>query len=238
VMKRAKSNPKRGLKFLVLKPPLRLLDVSDASYATKKTSYAIEGQLNLLTQETAFKLKPGSNELSPSDFRQFLCSAGPAHPLFGSGKTAKRISHSTSHAESLSKHGSSNHSSGKPRQPSYDELLEMETDGYYDLPIDSLTDCMDLYQLVTGAKGVPQDRTQRLLILSLREKLMVHKLRHFGWLHTKDMCANNLTKPDLKDQSLNQLMDTGRFATVDTAIVRKSGSKRTQFEETDLLEMD
>jgi hypothetical protein len=127
---------------------------------------------------------------------------------------------------------------GKPRQPSYDELLEMETDGYYDLPIDSLTDCMDLYQLVTGAKGVPQDRTQRLLILSLREKLMVHKIRHFGWLHTKDMCANNLTKPDLKDQSLNQLMDTGRFSTVDTAIVRKSGSKRTQFEETDLLEMD
>ena len=120
---------------------------------------------------------------------------------------------------------------GKLRQPTYDELLEMETDGHYDLPIDSLTDCMDLMQLVTGAKGVPQDRTQRLLILSLREKLMVHKLRHFGWLHTKDMCANNLTKPDLKDQSLNQLMDTGRFTTVDSAIVRKSGSKRTQFEE-------
>ena len=93
VMKRAKSNPRRGLKFLPLKPPLRLLDVSDASYATKKTSHAIEGQLNLLTTETTLKLRPGSNELAAKDFREFLSCSSAAHPLFGSGKTAKRISH-------------------------------------------------------------------------------------------------------------------------------------------------
>ena len=47
----------------------------------------------------------------------------------------------------------------------------METDDHYDLPIDSLTDCMDLMQLVTGAKGVPQDRTRRLAEAELQQKL-------------------------------------------------------------------
>jgi hypothetical protein len=129
--------------------------------------------------------------------------------------------------------------SGILRQPTFDELLELESDGQYDLSIDTFTDCMDLYQLATGVKGVPQDRTQRLLIMSLREKLMTRKLRHFAWLNTHDMCANNLTKPDIKDQSLNNLMDFGRWITADVALVRVANAvKRTDFNETDLLTMD
>ena len=81
VMKRAKSNPRRDLKFLTLKPPLRLLDVSNASYATKKTSYAIEELLNLLTTETTLKLRPGSKEISAKDFHDFLSSSSAAQSV-------------------------------------------------------------------------------------------------------------------------------------------------------------
>ena len=165
VIKRAKSNSKRGLRYLPLKPPLRLLDISDASHAGKRTSYAIEGQINLLTSETSLQLQPGSNELSPDELRRFLSSGSAAHPLFGSGKTAKRISHSTSHAESLAKNSSSGHASmiamrltemacpfkdhktGLPRAPTIDELLDLEVDGHYDVPIDSLTDCLSLIHI-------------------------------------------------------------------------------------------
>ena len=157
VIKRAKSNAFRGLKCLPLKPPLRLLDISDASHAGKRTSYAI-GQIDILTTETGLQLRPGNNELTAAELQKFLSSSDAAHPLSGSGKTAKRISHSTSHAESLAKNSSSGHASmkamrltemscplsdrhGALRAPTIDELLDMEVDGLYDLPIDSLTDC-------------------------------------------------------------------------------------------------
>ena len=110
----------------------------------------------------------------------------------------------------------------------------MEVDGLYDLPIDSLTDCRDLFELTTGVKGVPQDKTQRLLILSLREKVMCWKLRHFGWINTGDMCANNVTKPDAKDQSLNQLMDTGKWKTSQNGLIRRANPRRSDFTETEL----
>ena len=51
---------------------------------------------------------------------------------------------------------------GSLKPATFDELLDLEADGKYDLAIDTFTDCMDLYQLSTGVKGVPQDRTQRL----------------------------------------------------------------------------
>ena len=129
------------------------------------------------------------------------------------------------------------HKTGLPRAPTIDELLDLEVDGHYDVPIDSLTDCRDLYELATGVKGVPQDKTQRLLILSVREKIMCWKLRHFGWISTADMCANNLTKPDAKDQSLNLLMDTGRWRTLQGGLIRRANKRRTTFTETDIEDM-
>ena len=44
-------------------------------------------------------------------------------------------------------------------------------------PIDQLTDCMDMWELVAGEKPVPLDRTHRLYILSLREERAQHGIR-------------------------------------------------------------
>ena len=89
------------------------------------------------------------------------------------------------------------------------DLIKYEDMAVYDLPIDHLTDCMDLVDLWTGQRGAPQDRSQRLIILSLREKRMIHKLRHLLHVDTKDMAANRLTKFDGKDYALLTLLDYG-----------------------------
>ena len=83
--------------------------------------------------------------------------------------------------------------------------------------------------------------------------MMVHKLKHFGWLHTKDMCANNLFRNScLPPRSLSNCSPLSAVAdaaahccahghkltTVDSAIVRKNESRKTQFDRTDLLKMD
>ena len=97
VVRRAKQYSARGIIYRPLQPPLRILAISDASFATSKTSYAIEGCLVLITSQQTIALKPGENRCSPADFKKFCC--GSARILHASSKKAKRISHSTSHAE-------------------------------------------------------------------------------------------------------------------------------------------
>eukprot|EP00959_Pyramimonas_sp_CCMP1952_P040859 854596-Pyramimonas_sp.AAC.1 len=64
----------------------------------------------------------------------------------------KRISHSTSHAESLSQHGCLTHCEliamratelTWPSRPSLEDLIEADADACYDIPIDTMTDCRD-----------------------------------------------------------------------------------------------
>eukprot|EP00959_Pyramimonas_sp_CCMP1952_P109064 2281057-Pyramimonas_sp.AAC.1 len=47
--------------------------------------------------------------------------------------------------------------------------MQMQDEGRAMIPIDIITGCYDLYQLTTGLKGIPVDKTQRLSILALRE---------------------------------------------------------------------
>ena len=54
--------------------------------------------------------------------------------------------------------------------PTLEHLMECDLEGRYAVPVDSYTDCLDLLELTTGLKGVPQDRHQRLAILALRGK--------------------------------------------------------------------
>ena len=214
---RAKLTPRRGLLFLKLTPPLRALSISDASFATSKTSYAIEGILNLITEDTMAK-KATSSVLDVAETKKLLNIK--AHCLMVTGKKAKRISHSTSHAESLAAHGSL--TGAELLAMRYTEiflapnaritdLLWYDDHAVYDLPIDHVTDCFDLVELVSGTRGVPQDRSQRLLVLSLREKRMIGKLRHLMHCDTHDMAGNRLTKFDGQDYALLQLMDTGKL---------------------------
>ena len=48
-------------------------------------------------------------------------------------------------------------------------MMLVNQNGSYELPIDHLTDCKDVFELVTGLKGVPPDKQQRLPIMALRE---------------------------------------------------------------------
>jgi hypothetical protein len=196
-----KSISKRDFMHLPVKPPKRLLDISDASHAGNRTRYANEVQTSLLTSETSLQLKPEANELTAEELRSFLSSSSAAHLLFGSGKTAKRISHNTflglvprwKVIFIWAKNSSSGHASmiatrltetGLPRAPTIDEQLELEVDRRYDVPIDSLTDCRDLCDLATSAKSVPQDKTQRFYFLSVREKITCANKRRTTFTET------------------------------------------------------
>ena len=182
--------------------------------------------------------------------KQELCGSwlnGTAHILVHSGKRAKRISHSTSHGETLAMN-----SIGVicemiamrftelvwPWDPTLDELITADQNGQYNSPIDSLTDCKDLWELLNGLKGVPQDKSQRLIILSLREKRVVRKVRRTIWMHTSDMVANPLTKHDTTQPAFYELLRHGRLRIEKSIIVGNVLPRNTQdYTEQDLLKL-
>ena len=84
-----------GLYYRPMSFPLRIVSVTDASFAGRETSFPQEAEIVLLMNDTHLNLTtkdyvdPKSNYLV----------GGYAHVLFFSASKAKRISHSTSHAE-------------------------------------------------------------------------------------------------------------------------------------------
>jgi hypothetical protein len=89
------------------------------------------------------------------------------------------------------------------------DLIDMEDRGFFDLAHDVCTDCHDLFELLTGSRGVPQDRSQRLIIMSLRELRALGRIRNVFWQDTKDMLANSLTKHTPYDEQLWRFLKTG-----------------------------
>ena len=87
-------------------------------------------------------------------------------------------------------------------------LIDMNERGQYIIPVDHLTDCKDLYELVTGLKGVPQDKQQRLPVMALREERLAGRVRWTGHIPTDVMVADGLTKPGTFPQ-LMKLLTTG-----------------------------
>ena len=79
-------------------------------------------------------------------------------------------------------------------KPTLSTLLAIQETGAWPIPVDAATDCNDLFELVTGAKGVPQDKGQRLYILSLREDRLLNKIRRLYLIPTECMTADALTK--------------------------------------------
>ena len=128
---------------------------------------------------------------------------------------AKRIGSSTSKAETLSAiHGKElaqltqvrltellGHGIVTPYgQPTpLSVIMEIQENAYWMVPIDHMTDCYDLFQLVVGQKGVPQDRYQRVYIMSLREDRISGHIRRFWWIPTSAMIADALTKSMIID---------------------------------------
>ena len=51
-----------------------------------------------------------------------------------------------------------------------------------------------LYRLVTSGKSLPQDRMQRVYVMSIREDRVLRKIRNFIKMPTEIMLADGLTK--------------------------------------------
>ena len=73
------------------------------------------------------------------------------------------------------------------------DLIQVQEQVLYILPVDHVTDCRDLFQLVVGEKGIPQDRYQRVYVMSLREDRVRGAIRHFMWIPTIAMVVDGLT---------------------------------------------
>ena len=100
------------------------------------------------------------------------------------------------------------------------------------VPVDHVADCMDVYELCTGSKGVPSDKTQRILILSLREDRWHGLIRHFYHYPTASMIADGLAQICRFTQLL-------RFATTGKFSFRHSSDKLVRWANrhcTDILE--
>ncbi|CAJ1430110.1 unnamed protein product, partial [Effrenium voratum] len=198
----------------------RLACIHDASSASKDRSYAQEGVLVLLVDDYI-----ATGEFWKHDGYQNTCTddtvayhGGVAHVLYSHGSKAKRISYSTSHAETLAgiggleaatlvalRMGEMLHEATKP---TLHQMINMQEKGIDNCPIDSYTDCRDLYELVTGEKSMPQDKTQRLYIMALKEARCTGRLRMWSLIPTECMTADDLTKP-MTSKCLNALLSTG-----------------------------
>ena len=130
------------------------------------------------------------------------------------------MSHSTSHAESLACYSSLQHAEVVASRlteawwpgvtpPTVEQMIAIEDRGTFTVQVMSLTDCLDLLELISGARGVPQDKGQRLIILSLRERRILRKTVGHGHIDTRDMLANALTKRVSDCPQLGELLTSG-----------------------------
>ena len=156
---------------------------------------------------------------------------GKAHILVGSRQKSKRISHSTFHAET--------HPAAKivpvghivtlrlgeaSLHCKYNFMLtarllaEITDTGKLPYPCDHYIDCMDLWELSCGMRGIPQDKSQRLGILSMREERRSERLRRLLHVRTRWMVCDMLTKREGADsKSLLELLSRGVW-TIDSTL--------------------
>ena len=204
-----------GLYFRKLRAPLRLACVHDSSAGGNVRHYAQEGIMVLLFED---KLKGYESYEHVIDDHQTHKLGGKCHVLWAHGAKAKRVSYSTSHAETLSAVSGMETSTlvavrlaellytAKP--PTIQSLLLLQEGGVPDLPCDGYTDCKDLFELASGSSSVPQDKTQRLYVMSLREARLCGRQRWLILTPTESMVADALTKSMVAPQIMH-LLSTG-----------------------------
>jgi hypothetical protein len=96
----------------------------------------------------------------------------------------------------------------KDERPTLQQLAAIQEIGNPQLPIDDYGDCNDVFQLVTGCKTLPQDKQQRIYVLSLQESRLAGRIRWMSLIPTRSMVADALTKPMLSPQMM-ELLTTG-----------------------------
>ena len=251
LVKSIKNSVSNGLHFVKISPPFRLNAIHDASAASKRSSYAYEGLIILLTHDADNKYPNSKGYLDEAACNAY---AGLGQPLVHSARKSKRISNSTSHGETLSAINASALVnlialrftelfclSTFNVQPTNKLLLWIQENNLYILPCDMTTDCMDLFELVCGIKGVPNDKSQRLAIMVLREDRLAGRIRHFAHMPTANMLADGLTKVGVYPRLLHYCI-TGKWhlsGIADKPIrLKRCAPRKTDITEADLLSMN
>ena len=103
-------------------------------------------------------------------------------------------------------------------------MIAMQERNITIVPVDHVTDCMDLFELATGSKGLSNDKTQRIVVMSIREDRLCRRIRNFFHVPTAGMIADGLTKPGTFYQLL-------RFATTGTMQVSLKSSQYLRMRE-------
>eukprot|EP00959_Pyramimonas_sp_CCMP1952_P082956 1733878-Pyramimonas_sp.AAC.1 len=109
-----------------------------------------------------------------------------------------------------------------PQKDRIRKMMDINTAGAYEIPLDHWTDCEDVFELVAGLKGVPQDKLQRLPIMALREERITTRIRRTLHVPTEIMVADAMTKPGVFRQMM-ELLTTGYL---DMEMVQKNATAR------------
>ena len=216
---------RHGIFMRRLQYPLRLVTVSDASSANKASNFATEGGLVLLGEDRASGIMAATNagDFAGEDWAKLL--GGSFHTLVALSQKSKRVSYSTSHAETNAaarlvpvgqlaalRYVEPELAMELGRAPRALDVMQYLERQRCSLPCDHVVDCMDLWELCCGYRGIPQDKGQRLGVLMMREERRSLRLRRLYHLRTRWMLADMLTKFENPDsRSLLELASSGRW---------------------------
>ena len=201
VLKKAKEYKDLGIHYKQFKTDRqRLVCIHDASAASKGRNYAQEGVLVCMMDDN-FVNEKASEWCSDEEA---LRHGGVAHVIYAHGCKAKRVSYSTSHGETLSMVNGLESSTlcmlrlaemmHEKREPTIKDLIVIQEAGHRELPLDFYGDCRDLFELITGERTLPQDKSQRLYILAIKEARLAGRMRYTSLVPTESMTADSLTK--------------------------------------------
>ena len=199
---RAKADKEAAIYYRALQPTrYRIVVIHDASAASSTKNYAQEGVLVFLMQDTIDI--PAEHLTATDDFAKYKLS-GIAQLLHMQSNKAKRVSYSTSHGETLAAINGLECATlvstrlaeitFGPTRPSLKQLLDIQERGSVYFPVDAHTDCRDFYELATGTRTLPQDKSQRLYIMAHREARAQGRVRWLILTPTECMTADALTK--------------------------------------------
>ena len=181
----------------------RIIAVHDSSHASKGKCHAQEGILIMMIDDPGMEKKYLHIENAMIRKQPDMEEYATFYTHMGK---AKRISYSTSRSETLAAVSAMEVATlvrlrlseiNFPKvMPTVKELIAIHGKGDINMSIDMCTDCKDYYELTTGSM-LPQDRTQRLYILSIRESRIAGRIRQICLIPTESMTADGLTKPML-----------------------------------------
>ncbi|CAE7765903.1 RE2 [Symbiodinium sp. KB8] len=179
----------------------RIVCIHDASAASSTKNYAQEGVIVVLMSD---HFRTDENHVTVDDYVAKTYLSGQAQLLHCQSNKAKRVSYSTSHGETLAAiNGLECATLVSTRlaeatyaavRPSLQQLLAIQERGCHHFPVDMHTDARDFWELSTGTRALPQDKSQRLYILAHREARATGRIRWVILTPTECMTADALTK--------------------------------------------